>query len=110
LSPQSEFPLQFTSKDGRLDIGVPATTDPLELHITYSYKTQMNFDGYLQEKLTFLWPAFCGNLYPCKSVPSEGVQYTMNLSGLGMGDFAILPAEIPADAPTYMPAFALGDY
>lgn len=110
LTPASSTALAFEQKDGLLNIGVPANIDPLELHIAYSYKTQMNFDGYLNEKVTFLWPAFCGNLYPCKSAPSEGIQFAMNVGGLAMGDYAVLPAEVLADAPTYMPAFALGDY
>lgn len=110
LSPSVKVPVQYAVNDGRLDIGVPASANPIELHIQYSYKTQKNFDGYLAEKLTFLWPRFCGNLFPCKSVPSEGVNFTMELLGIPMGDMAVYPAVIPADAPTYMPAFALGDY
>jgi hypothetical protein len=110
LSPSTELPVQFAVKDGRLDVGVPATTKPIELHIQYSYTTQKNFDGYLGEKLTFLWPRFCGNLFPCKSIPSDGLSFTMDLVGVAMGDKAVFPASIPADAPSYMPAFALGDY
>lgn len=110
LSPQSEFPLKYEVTNGQLDIGLPPTNDPLEVHIQYSYKTQENFDGYLKEKLTFLWPRFCGNLFPCKSEPSEGMSFTMELYGVPMDDEAIYPTTIPKDAPSYMPAFAMGDY
>ena len=110
LSPSTPLPVRFAVDSGRLDVGVPATTNPVELHIQYSYVTQQNFDGYLAEKLTFLWPRFCGNLFPCKSIPSEGSTYTMELIGIPMGDIGVFPAEIPTDAPSYMPAFALGDY
>ncbi|MBK9258631.1 MAG: peptidase M1 [Polyangiaceae bacterium] len=109
-SPDSTLPIQYAVQDGRLDVGVPESSDPIELRISYSFATQSNFDGYLAEKLTFLWPRFCGNLFPCKSAPSEGVSFTMQLSGIPMGDTAVFPAEIPSDAPTYMPAFALGNY
>ncbi len=110
VSPTATFPLQNAVKDGRLDIGVPAGSNPIELHIQYSYETQKNFDGYLAEKLTFLWPRFCGNLFPCKSVPSEGATYSMQLYNLAKDDLAVYPDSIPTDAPSYMPAFALGNY
>lgn len=110
VSPNSALPVQYAVQDGRLDIGVPATTNDLELHIQYSYATQKNFDGYLAERLTFLWPRFCGNLFPCKSIPSEGSTFTMELYGIPMGTTPVYPASIPADAPSYMPAFALDDY
>lgn len=110
LSPSAQFAVQYAVKDGRLDVGLPASTNPLELHIQYSYETQKNFDGYLAEKLTFLWPRYCGNLFPCKSVPSEGSTFNMELYGIPMGSTAVFPATIPTDAPSYMPAFALNDY
>jgi hypothetical protein len=110
VSPSSPLPIQYAVNNGRLDIGVPATPNDIELHIKYSYGTQKNFDGYLAEKLTFLWPRFCGNLFPCKSVPSEGSRFTMELYGVPMGDTPVYPASIPMDAPSYMPAFAMADY
>ncbi|MDC3958173.1 M1 family metallopeptidase [Polyangium jinanense] len=102
--------LEYAVQDGRLDVGVKESAENTTLQIKYAFTTQKNFDGYLAEELTFLWPRFCGNLFPCKSVPSEGVKFEMTLSGVPMGKDAVFPAEIPADAPTYMPAFALGEY
>ena len=102
--------LEYTIEDGRLDVGVQASAETTELRIEYTYATQDAFDGYLAEGLTFLWPRFCGNLFPCKSTPSEGVKFEMALTGIPMGKQAIYPAAIPNDAPTYMPAFALGEY
>jgi hypothetical protein len=102
--------LEHAVTDGRLDIGVPKSDGEVEVLIRYSFATQKSFDGYLAEGLTFLWPRFCGNLFPCKSVPSEGVSFTMDLSGIPAGKQAVFPAEIPSDAPTYMPAFATGEY
>jgi aminopeptidase N len=60
--------------------------------------------------LTFLWPTFCGNLYPCKSDPNDGLRLTMNVTGAAAGMTAVYPQSIPTDAPSYMPAIAVGDY
>ena len=80
--------LEYTIEDGRLDVGVQASAETTEIRIEYTYATQDAFDGYLAEGLTFLWPRFCGNLFPCKSTPSEGVKFEMALTGIPMGDYA----------------------
>ncbi|MDI1435055.1 M1 family metallopeptidase [Polyangium sorediatum] len=102
--------LEYAVQEGRLDVGVKESAENTTLDIKYTYTTQKNFDGYLAEGVSFLWPRFCGNLFPCKSVPSEGVSFEMALAGVPSGKQAVFPNEIPADAPTYMPAFALGVY
>ncbi|MDI1444014.1 M1 family aminopeptidase [Polyangium sp. 6x1] len=103
-------PLEYAVAEGRLDVGVKESAENTTLRVKYTFTTQKNFDGYLAEGLTFLWPRFCGNLFPCKSVPSEGVKFEIALAGVPMGQQAVFPAEIPADAPTYMPALAIGEY
>jgi aminopeptidase N len=102
--------LNFEVKEGRLDVGVPKGVEAAELRIEYLFTTRDSFDGYLGNGLTFLWPKFCGNLFPCKSAPDDGVSFTMAVNGVPAGQDAIFPKTIPAAAPSYMPALAVGDY
>jgi hypothetical protein len=102
--------LEFAAAEGQLDVGVPATGDTGTIVIDYAFQAHDGaFDGWMEaEGVTFLWPYFCGNLYPCKSDPLDGQSFEMAVTG-GEGD-VIYPASIPAEAPTYMPAIAVGDY
>lgn len=103
--------LKFKVTGGQLDIGVPqGSVEPAEITVAYAFTEQSNFDGYLSNDLTFLWPKFCGNLFPCKSVPSDGVAFTMAVAGAPAGKDVIFPKSIPSAAPSYMPALAIGDY
>lgn len=101
--------LNFEAAEGQLDIGVPATGDTATVVIDYSFKDHDAFDGWMPAQgVTFLWPYFCGNLYPCKSDPADGQTFQMSVTG-AEGD-AIYPESIPAEAPTYMPAVAVADF
>jgi len=95
-------------EDGRLDLGIPLGT--VSATIDYDFALQDDFDGYLPEGHTFLWPYFCGNLFPCKPETSDGVIFQLAVTGVPGGKVAVYPREIPAEAPSYMPAFAYGDY
>lgn len=102
-------PLKTTKTEDRLDIGVPAGGEVRTLTIRYYFHTHTNFDGWLADKqVSFLWPAFCGNLYPCNPDPSDGATFLMNVTGAS--GTAIYPESIPSDAPSYMPAIAVGDF
>jgi aminopeptidase N len=101
--------LEHIDLGSQLNIGVPAGGDSRTLTITYAFTNHDNFDGWMdQQEVSFLWPAFCGNLYPCNPDPADGATFTMSVTGAqGM---AVYPESIPGDAPTYMPAIAVGDY
>lgn len=101
-------PLQHRAVDGRLDVGIPAE-GVSELSVTYRYRDRTELEGSLPTGLTFLWPYFCGNLFPCKSDPADGLQLSMQLSAIPGGQ-AVYPELIGADAPSYMLAWAVGDY
>lgn len=101
-------PLNFETHDGTLDVGLPAGETTLT--IDYQYADHDMFDGALASGVTFTWPYFCGNLFPCHSDPADGTAFALALSGVPDGEAAIFPAEIPADAPPYMLAWAVGDY
>ena len=103
--------LEYESHDSELDVGVPASAEPATLVVDYGFAAHDNFDGWMPgSEVSFLWPTFCGNLYPCKSDPADGVQVSMNVTGVPDGETAIYPASIPAPAPSYMPAVAVADF
>jgi aminopeptidase N len=93
----------------RLDVGVPAGA-PLALTIEYRYQDHGGFQGASPAGYTLLWPYHCGNLFPCKSDPADGLRFDLALSGVEPGKVALFPATIAADAPSYMIAWAVGDY
>jgi len=107
LGPQG--PVNHRVEDGRLDLGVPAQ-QAVELQIRYRLHTRGKLEGLTQGGATFSWPYFCGNLFPCKSDPSDGLRFTLSLAGVPEGQRAVFPAEIPSDAPSYMLAWVVGDY
>lgn len=102
--------LAFAVDGKRLDVGVPVDTAPTEVRIAYKIARHTQLEGLLPGNSTYTWPYFCGNLFPCRSTPSDGVKLTMNLSNLPVGTTAVYPAAVSADAPSYMLAWAVGDY
>lgn len=103
-----DAPLNYEVVDGRLDVGVPlgSTTVVVE----YGFSVQGQFNGLMATGSTLTWPYYCGNLFPCKSDPTEGLTFTMSVIDLPAGELAVYPSSIPADAPSYMPAWATGEY
>ncbi len=97
---------KFRVTDGKLRVS--SVRPPLE--ITYGFDVHDQSDGLLAGGSTVLWPYFCGNLFPCHSAPSDGVQLALELTGVPGNTRAIYPRTIEADAPSYMLAWAVGDY
>ena len=100
--------LRHRVEDGRLDVGIPLGT--VSMTIEYDFTLQDEFNGYLPEGHTFLWPYFCGNLFPCKPETSDGLMFSLDVTGVPDGHIAIYPDVIPWNAPSYMPALAHGPY
>lgn len=105
-------PLLFRELEGRLDVGVPASKEPVALTIAYTYEARAKgkLEGQLPSGTTFLWPYFCGNLFPCKSDPRDGLTFDVALTGVPAGQTAVFPAKIAAEAPSYQVAWAIGAY
>ncbi len=80
------------------------------LVVSYGFTEHAQADGLLPGGSTVIWPYFCGNLFPCHSQPADGSRFSLNLDGVPAGQSAIYPAEIKADAPPYMLAWAVGTY
>jgi aminopeptidase N len=102
--------LQFADQGDRLDIGVPASTTPVVLDIAYHFNFHNGFMGVDDDGFTLTWPYYCGNMFPCRSNPSDGTTFTLELTGVADGSVAVYPTSIPTDAPSYQVAWAIGDY
>jgi aminopeptidase N len=103
-------PLEWTHVDGRLDVGVSPSSDPHAMIIDYGFALQSEFNGLLQSGSTLIWPYHCGNLFPCKSDPSDGMTYALNVFDQPVGQSVVFPESIPGEAPSYVLAWAAGDY
>lgn len=99
----------FRVDDGRLDVAV-AAKQPAEFTVHYLFHERPRLEGAHQSGTTFTWPNFCGNLFPCKSDPADGVRFGLEISGVPSGQVAVYPEKIDADAPSYMLAWAVGAY
>ena len=102
-------PLRYELHDGQLDVGI-AARKPADISVRYRFHDHAKMEGALESGATFLWPYFCGNLFPCKSDPADGLRFELSLRGVPEDQVAIYPQVIPSDAPSYMVAWAIGDY
>jgi hypothetical protein len=102
--------LEYATDGARVDIGVPTSTEPVTMTIEYAYSMHSMSDGVIDNGLTLTWPYYCGNVFPCKSGPADGLEFTLEITGVPDGDTAVYPEAIPADAPSYMLAWAINDY
>ncbi|MCE9670562.1 peptidase M1 [Myxococcus stipitatus] len=100
--------LNYTVQDGQLDIGMPIWASTVL--IDYTFEETPDFDGYMPTGSTFLWPSFCANLFPCHPALADGVKFSLKVSNAPAGKTVVYPTRIPADAPAYMLAWAVGDY
>lgn len=103
--------LNYEVHDGRIDIAIPTSEEPASVEIAYTFAGSAAFDGWAPERNnSFLWPTYCGNLYPCKPNPNDGSTFSMSVTGFDEGLTAVYPESIPADAPAYQPAIAIAAY
>lgn len=95
----------------QLNVGVPSGDADPTIVVEYAFEDQDSFDGWMPaQNVSFLWPYFCGNLFPCKSDPADGVKFEMVVTGIPGGLTAVYPEQIPGDAPSYMPAVAVAEF
>ena len=102
--------LNYMAGADSLHVGVPASTEPASITIEYGYNLQHQFEGALATGLTFTWPYYCGNLFPCRSNPDDGLQFKLAIEGVPPEQQAIFATDIAMNAPSYMLAWAVGDY
>lgn len=98
------------TQDQSIDLSLPEGVSTVVIDYTYP-EMGYSFDGYMVSGDTFLWPDFCGNLFPCHSDPADGLRFSVDVSGLDEGETAVVAQTLlPFDAPAYMLGFAVGDY
>lgn len=102
--------LNWAVFDGRLDVGVPKSEAPAKLEVDYAFKYHDNFDGLSKRGFTLVWPYFCGNLFPCKSDPADGLTFGLSVTGQPMGQTSIYPESVNADSASYQIAWTTGEY
>ncbi|GDX81179.1 hypothetical protein LBMAG42_29900 [Deltaproteobacteria bacterium] len=102
-------PVGFLVEGAALHILALPRNQPITLVVYYIVAPHDNFDGWnADSNLSFLWPTFCGNLFPCHSDPSDGLAFTLSVVNVPDGVTAVYPTEIMADSPSYMLAIAMG--
>jgi hypothetical protein len=97
---------RYTISNGKLRVS--SVRGPLV--IEYGFAQHDMADGLLPGGSTVIWPYFCGNLFPCHSQPADGTTFTLALDNIPAGTTAVYPAEISAESPPYMLAWAVGAY
>ena len=103
-------PVAFASANGKLDLALSAGGVPPTIDITYRYKTHEMFNGASTRGFTFVWPYYCGNLFPCHSDPSDGTTFTLDVMGVPAGKTAVFPPAIATEAPAYQIAWSIDEY
>jgi hypothetical protein len=102
--------LLATLRDGSvLHVDVPAADAPVDIVIDYGYAIHGGFEGVSAAGYTLTWPYFCGNVFPCHSDPADGMTFALTVTGAG-DQVAVYPDLIATEAPSYMLAWAVGDY
>jgi aminopeptidase N len=101
-------PVAWEKRAGALHIAHDVGKGPI--HIDYRFPVEPQGEGLAGNGSTVLWPYYCGNLFPCRSGPADGMRFVMEVSGTKSDERAIYPEELPADAPSYTLAFAVGRY
>lgn len=101
----------YTVASSMLDVPTADADAEQRIGVTYTFAVHEGFNGWMASRgLTFTWPYFCGNLFPCDPDPADGQSFTLNVTGAADGQTAVYPTAIPADAPSYMLGIAVGDY
>jgi aminopeptidase N len=92
---------------------IPTTEEAVRVDVDYAFpaRTEAEFDGWIPDLgVSFIWPEYCGNLYPCSPSPVDGITFTMDVTGYDPSLTAIFPTTSTGDAPPYQPAVAVGTY
>ncbi len=103
-------PLDWSLADGALHVGLPAGGEDPVVIVEYGFSPTSDYDGWSEDGYSFVWPYFCGNLFPCHSDPADGLSFELSVSTDTEGQVVVYPQGIPADAPSYQIAWVQGLY
>ncbi len=92
-----------------INLALAASDLPVTVDIAFRYRHHDGFQGAAAEGYTFLWPYFCGNLFPCHSQPRDGISMSLSLTGIPAGKTALFTPSI-TEAPSYQLAWAIDNY
>jgi aminopeptidase N len=101
--------LPWIDRGNWLDIEVPPSNEPLVIAIEYEWHFHSSMDGISPTGYTLTWPYWCGNVFPCRSQPSDGTTFHLHVGDVKAGR-VIYPEQIPSPAPPYMAAWIVGDW
>lgn len=82
----------------------------VEVELRYGYQLHDRTDGVASAGYTLTWPYYCGNVFPCHSLPADGARFTLALSGVPGGQVAVYPTDLVEDAAAYQLAWTIADY
>jgi len=104
-------PQPIDAPQGLLVLTAPGPAATVVVDYQFPARGPGAFDGWMPERgVTFLWPDFCANLYPCDPLMSDGVTFGLSVTGIPAGATAVYPSSTYGDGPAYLPAVAVGDY
>jgi hypothetical protein len=64
-----------TTTRATMDLGLPASDAPIAVDFTYHWAFHEGFTGASAGGYTLIWPYYCGNLFPCHSLPADGTTF-----------------------------------
>jgi aminopeptidase N len=99
-----------TTTRATMDLGLAASADPIAVDFTYHWVNHEGFTGISAGGYTLIWPYYCGNMFPCHSLPADGTTFSLAVNGVPDGQMAVFPATIPAEAPSYQIAWSIDAY
>ncbi len=99
----------FDAATKTINLALPASDRTIAVEFAFRYKTHTGFQGASAEGYTFLWPYYCGNLFPCHSQPRDGTTISLNLTGIPAGKTALYSPTL-TEAPAYQLGWAIDNY
>lgn len=107
-------PLRYRAEKSTLDIDTRrmlADKEWATVRIDYSFLSHTKLEGWNgKSRITMLWPQLCARLFPCKTDPADGLTFELEVTGVEPTMEALYPKSISRDAPSYMPAIAIGKF
>ncbi len=92
-----------------INLALASSDSPVAVDIAFRFKNHAGFQGASADGYTFLWPYFCGNLFPCHSQPRDGMTMSLSLTGIPAGKTALYVPAV-SQAPAYQLAWAIDNY
>lgn len=103
--------VEALKEDGLLTVTGENPELTIVIDYTFPARPAWAFDGWMPALgVTFVWPYYCANLFPCDPSMRDGVVFTMDVTGVEEGLTAIYPRTTTADGPAYMAGITVGDY